>query len=167
MAALTIAGTGVSLLGEYQQAKGEQAQANYQAQIADRNAKLADNQQQDAIQRGDLAAEAQARRAAQIRGQQIAAMSANGQQVGFGSAADIVRDTETGANRDTGNIVQNAFRESQGYAINAANYRASAVGDRAAADQAMQAGYLKMGSTILGSAVKVGSIYANNGKIKN
>ena len=70
--ALTIASAVLSGFGAYGQAKAANAQADYNASVADNNAKMATYQAEDAQRRGEEEAISKNRQTAQLRGEQRA-----------------------------------------------------------------------------------------------
>jgi hypothetical protein len=57
MAVASVAAAGMSAYGQYQQGKAADYQADYEAKVAENNAKVADYQAQDAARRGELEAQ--------------------------------------------------------------------------------------------------------------
>ena len=90
---LTIAATAVAtvstVFGGIQQAQMHR----YEAGIAQNNAVYAERQATDAETRGQKDQADLARRVAAVRGEQEAAFAAEGVDLGFGSALDVVGDT--------------------------------------------------------------------------
>lgn len=119
--------------GNSKAAKGA-AQAN--ARIQDLNAQMAEWQAADAIKRGDRAAGVSRMRTRQFKGGQRAAMAANGVDLSFGSALDILNDTDQFGEIDAETIRDNAAREAwalrqqaAGLSVDATMYRARAAGE--------------------------------------
>ncbi len=122
----------------------------YNQQVANMNAELSERRARDALDRG-REEEQQARlKAAQIQGAQVAAMAANGVDLGFGSPLDTLVDTATMGELDALTIRRNAASEAYDYRVQAASGRADAAMDGASANSAMTGGYLDAFSTILG-----------------
>lgn len=144
-AGLSAVSTGVGAVMASQQAKA-------QAQIADRNAALERNAVQDALQNTRQQALARYREVAKIKGQQRLAAAANGVGLDFGTAADIVADTDMLGREDVQRIYTAGDRAVKSRDINASNYVAQANMARSQATGALIGGALDMGSTILGSA---------------
>lgn len=157
---LTIAATTIAAAGSVMGGIQAKQQANYQAQIAQRNAGLAEQSAKDALDRGQVAEQQQYRRTAQLSGAQRAAMAANGIDPDSGSGAAIQLDTASLGAQDAQTIRENAMRETKGYEINAANYTAQAVADRQAGKGALIGGLFKAGSTILSGASQFGQLKA-------
>lgn len=132
-----------------QQAK---AQANYSAQVAQENAR----QEVDAYhtERGQDVQERTNfwRQVGQIRGQQVAAMAANGIDPGFGSGARLQSDTTKLANEDATTLYSNEQQKEKGTLINATNYVDEAVADKAQGKSAVTNSYFGAVSSLLGAA---------------
>lgn len=124
----------------------------YEAKIAERNAGLANEQGQDAQQRGQLEASRAYRRIGQVKGQQIAAMAANGIDLGVGSALQVQQDAAMIGAEDVGQIYKATNEEVRGFGTTAANYRAQASGSRQAASGALVGAAFDAASTALGGA---------------
>lgn len=135
-------------------------QATYQARIADQNKVMAQNASADALDRGRIAATQQYRHNAALKGEQNAAMAANGVDTSFGSAADLVGDTAMITSQDALTVRENARRESMGYAIEGYNYDAKARGARATAKNALIATAFDVASTALGGASQTSKLKA-------
>ncbi|WP_343892553.1 hypothetical protein [Sphingomonas oligophenolica] len=109
-----IASTVVSTGGAIVSGIGQKQQADYQAQVADKNARIAENQAQDSILNTNLEAQRRYRDLAQTKGQQVAAMAANGVDLNFGSAVDVQRDTAATGAEDLAPALQERQRADQG-----------------------------------------------------
>jgi hypothetical protein len=143
-------GAGVQAVGAYNQAKGEQAALRAQAQVEANNAQLSEWQAQDAIARGDMAAGEVIQRGAQIKGSQRAAFAANGVDLGYGSALEIITDTDYLTAVDASQVQNNAAREAWGYRVQADQATDRA---RAATNGANQVRpWLSAGTSLLTSA---------------
>jgi len=155
-AAVTMAGQGFSALQSSQQAK-------YQSKVADRNADLANEaaQQEQANTRQE--ALAFYRRQAQLKGQQRAAMSANGIDVNFGSAADLQADTEMLGREDARRLYDQGAQKTRGFEIEASNFGGEANAARSAASGALIGGAFDMAGTALSTAKQFGTV---NKKVK-
>ena len=157
---LTIAATAVAAVGTGVKAISSANSARYQARVADANAKAASGQAADANERGRLDIQRLQQRNSQLRGQQRAALAANGIETDFGSAADIQDDAKTLGQQEVGIQIKNTEREVKGFDTNAVNYQAEARSKRQAATAALIGGAFDFGSTILGGVKQVSSIKA-------
>lgn len=160
---LTIAATAVSSAGSVMSGIGASQQYRYQAQVADQNAKLANDQARDSIQNTNLEAQRRYRDLSQTKGMQQAAMAANGIDTSFGSAADVQRDTAMIGAEDVAQIYKGGNERTKGFDINAFNYRSEAAADRAKASGALFKGIMDGFSTALSGASQAGSMKAQLG----
>lgn len=152
--AAAVAGTVTSSVASYQQKRYE-ARLNEANQAAE-NARVA-----DALDRGEITARDAARKQSQLAGAQRAAMAANGIDVSFGTAADLLADTSMYGREEQQTIRENTRREVMGYDINAANFGGAANAARAAGTGALIAGGLQVASTIAGGAQRYGKYKAD------
>jgi hypothetical protein len=142
-AAVTAAGTLVSGV------QGMMA-ANYEGELARRNAAMEVERARDSNERGRLEARAFFRDVGQIKGQQAASMAANGIDVGFGSAARTQQDTEMLAREDATSLYSNVHERTRGFDINAANFRAEAAAARQRGRSAIVNSVFQAGSSLMG-----------------
>ncbi|WP_375272042.1 hypothetical protein [Sphingomonas sp.] len=150
--ALALAAAGLAAAGTMASGISEANGLRYQAKVADRNATLENQQTLDAIQRGRTERVQLDRRYSALQGQQQAAMAANGIDLGFGSAADVVRDTTMLRNEDALALYKNQDTEIRGHDINASNYVGEGRAKRSAAKGAIVSAAFSAGSTLLGGA---------------
>ncbi len=104
-----------SLASGYSQSKALKAQGDYQKSIYDMNAKFAQFEADDAIDRGKTAATEYKKKGKALIGSQRAALAAQGIEVDSGSAAEVQADTRIQIEKETINIKNNAWREAWGY----------------------------------------------------
>lgn len=128
------------------------AQATGQKRQAQANQGEANRSAADAMERGNIEQRNLYRQVSRQKGAQRAAMAANGLDIDFGSAADIVDDTDLFAREDAANLARNTRNEARGYQIQAANFATEAKSAKLAARGALVKGVFDMGSTILGGA---------------
>lgn len=143
-------GAGVQAMGAYNQAKGEQAALRAEAQVQANNAQLAEWQAEDAVSRGELAAGEVLQRGGQIKGQQRAAMAANGVDLGYGSALQVITDTDYLTAIDATQVQQNAAREAWGYRMQGRQATDRSNAANRGADQVRP--WLSAGTSLLTSA---------------
>jgi hypothetical protein len=105
----------VSAYNQYQSGK-------YQASVANQNAETATAQANDAINRGNAAAEQRRVQMRQQLGTQVATMGASGADLTSGTALDITGDTAQFGSLDALTTLNNAQREAYGYQVQATNY---------------------------------------------
>lgn len=89
----TAASTAMGVTSSIQQGKAAEAQANYQAQVDRRNARIAQQNAEDKRQEGIEEARMTRLKTAQKVGLQQASLAANGVDVSEGTALDMIEDT--------------------------------------------------------------------------
>lgn len=139
--------------GTYMQVDGARKSANFQAQVADRNAKMAETQAQDALHRGNLAQQQQRRQTSQTMGAQRAALAARGIDISEGSALSILEDTAYFGQMDEATIKSNSEREAWGFRVQGSNSSANAEALRSQASGMNP--LFSAGTSLLGSASSV------------
>jgi hypothetical protein len=149
-ATLIIASTAVAAVGQGLQTMQAAKQATYQARVMDRNAQLANESVQTEQENTRTEALRRYRELGALRGQQRAALAANGVDVDFGNAGQVQADAEMIGREDVNNIYQQGFQRSRGFEIEASNYRASAQGARQQRTGAIISGVTDIGTTVLG-----------------
>lgn len=149
MMALTIGSTIMGAAGQIQQGQAAAAAGRYNAQIAEMNAEMSERRAKDALERGKLDEQRKRQEVAKIKGQQVAAMAANGVDVTFGSPLDTLVDTAVLGEIDALTIRTNANREAYDFRVDAVNKRASGQLERMKADSALTGGYLGAAGTVL------------------
>lgn len=123
---LQVTGLASQVFGAYSAANAEKDALKYQSQVNDLNARMADMQAKDALERGNFA-ERNARMATrQQRGAQVASMAARGLDISEGSALNILTDTDYFGEQDALIIRDNAAKEAWGYRQQGRNYRGEA-----------------------------------------
>ena len=160
-ATLAIAATAVSAAGSIVGGVNQNAQQRYAAKVADQNAALDRRAAQDSFARGEIDEQRQYRKTGQVIGAQRAALSANGIEADFGSAADVQTDARTLGWEDAATIRENARREGLGYEISASNNNGKAASARAAGTAAIIGGVFDAGKSILSGVQQVGKINAS------
>ena len=160
-APLALIGTALSAVGTGVAALQANAQANYQAQIAERNAGMEREAAQQEQENTRQAALAHYRQVAQLKGQQIVGAAANGVSIDFGTAGDTLADTEMLSREDAKRIYQQGNQNVRGHDIGASNYMGEANAQRQAGKAALIGGAFKMGSTVLGGASQYAQLRAN------
>ena len=152
--ALTIGSTLLSAGGAIQQGQAANRAAQYNAQVQDMNAKIAERNARDAIERGQLEEQQKRQATAAVIGRQRAAMAANGVDIGFGSALNTLVDSAMIGEIDALTIRSNAAREAYAYDVDATNRRADAKLSRAQGRAAVTGSLLEAGGTLLTGAGK-------------
>ncbi|WP_312731075.1 hypothetical protein [Atlantibacter hermannii] len=138
------------------QAYNQHQQGKYAKAVANQNADIAEAQAEDAVNRGNIAADQRRREMRQRQGTQAATMGATGADLGSGSALDIFADTAQFGTLDALTTVNNAQREAYGYQVQGMN--ATAQGN-AAQSQARAA----VTQTILTAPLKAYGAYQMGG----
>jgi hypothetical protein len=157
--ALTLGASLLGAAGQIQQGQAQAAASNYNAQVAEMNATLADRKARDALERGQLEEQNKRMEVAQLQGRQKAAMAANGVDLTFGSPLDTIVDTAVLGELDALTVRRNANREAYDYEVQGVNQRAGATLDRMNAKSATTGSYLAAAGTVLGGAGKAYSSY--------
>lgn len=152
---LAAAAAAVSIAGTMYGAISASQQSKYEAGVADQNAKLSNEQAKDSIMNNQTEALRLGRQTGALKGQQQAALAANGVDIGDGSALQIAQDTAMLGNEDAAQLYKAGFERTRGYEISAYNYRSSAAASRAAAKSAIVGGVLKSFSTALGAGSQI------------
>ena len=157
-ATLTLIAAGVAAAGEGYSALAANAQAKGAARQAEANAREASASAADALERGNQDQVKHYREVSQKMGAQRAAMAANGLDISFGSAADVVADTAMFGQEDAATIAENTNRDVRGYLIQGANFSAEAKSQRAAGKAALVQGAFGVTNTLLGGAQQYSKI---------
>lgn len=143
--------TALAATSAYQQSEARKEQGEYNAVIARNNAKMAEYQAEDAVQRGEVDAINARRRAAAIKGDQRATMAARGLDLGEGTALSLLDQTDYFSKVDQGTIRGNAGKEAYAKKAQAANFLTEATMYQNAADSE---------SPLLSAAAAGASVYA-------
>jgi hypothetical protein len=159
---LTVASAAVTMGGQFMQGQSAYTNAKYQQSAANANAALASQQAKDSIVETQQQAARRYREAGNLEGQQQAAMAANGIDINYGSAADVLRDDKMIAGEDVGNIYTQGARQEQGYLTDAYNYRLKASAAKSEAKSAGLATGLAMAGTALSSASQLNKFKAQS-----
>lgn len=151
-AALAIVAAGVSAAGSIVGGFTARAQANYKAKVAEANA--ANERENIRMEQDRTAREAllHYRKVAQLKGEQRAVAAANGVSTDFGTASDIIDDTNVLAREDARNIYGQGFQNVRGMDRNVSNFMGEARAQRAAGKGALIGSFFEAGSTLLGGA---------------
>lgn len=151
-AVIAAVGAGVAAAGSIVGGVMAKQQANFQAKMAERNA---------SIERENIALEQEAtrrealnhyRKVAQLKGQQRAAAAANGVSTDFGTAQDIVMDTNMMAREDAANIYGQGDQNVLGRDRAVANFKGQASAARAQGRNAMISAAFDATGSLLGGA---------------
>jgi hypothetical protein len=156
---LQAGGVATSTVGSYYAAKGQKTALKLQARIAEVNAKIAEGQSRDALQRGERQEQGTRMGAAQLRSSQRAAMGSSGIDLGSETAAAVLTSTDYLTAVETNTIKANALREAWGFRMDAGQSRSEASMARATARGISPAG--EAFSTLMTGAAQVAGSYAS------
>jgi hypothetical protein len=134
------------------------SQSNYEAGVARQNARLSVEAARESEKTGLVERRKFWRDVGNVKGQQIAAMAANGIDVGYGTAARIQDDTQMLANEDAEALYGNIHQRTRGYLINAANYASEAKAAKARGKAALVGSVFQAGSELAGGFQKAAAL---------
>lgn len=144
-------------IGAYQQDTSKQAALNYDAAIQEQNARIADEQAQQAAILGQQQQNAQQLKDASVAGDAKAIAAANGGVLGEGSNAEIIRGNAYLAQVNSLTIQDTTARQQWAYQMQAVNARNTAAADRAGVG-AINPG-MDAASGLLGTGAQVAQIW--------
>ena len=156
---LQAGGVATSTIGSYYAAKGQKTALKLQARIAEVNAKIAEGQSRDALQRGERQEQGTRMGAAQLRSTQRAAMGSSGIDLGSETAAAVLTSTDYLTEVEANTIKANALREAWGFRMDAGQSRSEASMARATARGISPVG--DAFSTLMTGAAQVAGSYAS------
>jgi len=142
ISALSGAGAGL-------QAGGSIMGGLYSAQVARNNAKIAQQSAQYSAEAGNVQAQNESLKNAQIAGELKASQAANNVDVNSGSALAVQAGQQAAGELDTQTVLHNALLQAYGYQQQAANYKAQA-------GQDVTAGFEQAGGSLLSNASSLG-----------
>lgn len=142
-AVATVASTVLGTVSSVQQGKQQKAMYNYQAQVAEENAKIANKNAANERQTGIEEARLQRMKTLQAVGNQQAAMAANGMDVTQGTSLDIIEDTAAMGELDALQIQTNYERKALAYEQQGLNFSNESRMDVIAGKNAYTAGVIK------------------------
>lgn len=150
--ALPLVGAGVSALGAITGGLAANAQARFQAKIAERNAAMEREAGQQELQNTREASLDHYRKVGQMKGAQRARAAAGGVSVDMGTAQWVQDDTELLGREDADRIYRQGAQNVRGTDIRAANYGGEANAQRTAGTMALVKGAFDAGKSLLGGA---------------
>jgi hypothetical protein len=160
---LPLIAAGVAAVGSGIKAISAAGQARAAAQVADANAVAERNAAQQDQENTRQATLKQYREIARVKGQQTVAAAANGVSTDFGTAADVVSDTNMLGREDIANIYRQGDNQLKSHDVNVANYGAQASAARSQASNALVSGAFDMGSSILGGVTQYNKMKSSVG----
>ena len=158
--AATAISTGIGVYSSIKQGQAQQAQAEYQSKVAQRNADLAEQQASAQRMQGYENMQAQRLKTARLIGQQRAQAGASGVAVDSGSFEDVAEDTKAAGEFDAINAYNSSIDKAYNTEIQAWNYESQAAGYQAQADAAGQSSMLNAIGTGIGGIAQMGSTWA-------
>lgn len=153
-----IAGSAIGAVSSYSQGKQQQAMYNYEAQVAEENAKIAQKNAATERQTGIEEARLQRIKTLQAIGSQKTAMAANGMDVTQGTSLDIIEDTAAMGELDALQIETNYERKALAYEQTANNYSNQANLDVITGKNAYKTGKINAVTEGLNGVSKLGSV---------
>lgn len=154
----TIASTVLGTVSSVQQGKQQQAMYNYQAKVAEENAKIANKNAANERQTGIEEARLQRMKTMQAIGSQQSAMAANGMDITSGTSLDIIEDTAAMGELDALQIEANYERKALAYEQQGLNYGNEARMDAIAGKNAYTTGIVKGVQTGLNGIEKMSNV---------
>lgn len=112
-----------SLASGFAQSQAIRAQADYEQQQANTNARLAELNAEQTLKKGEKEAQAHKRKVSGLIGAQRAALAGQGVDIGTGSALAVQEETAVQGVVDEATIRNNAYREAWGLKFQAEEYR--------------------------------------------
>lgn len=144
LAGLGLAGGALSgIVGGIQSGKAAQAEAEYQANIARQNARIAEQNATQERQAGLEDARKQRMKTIQAIGEQKVNIAANGAEIGSGTAIDTIEDTATLGELDALTVQYNAEQRALNYDQQANNFNNQASLDILKGQNAAKAGQIQ------------------------
>jgi len=157
-AVATVASTVLGTVSSVQQGKQQQAMYNYQAQVAEENAKIANKNAANERQTGIEEARLQRMKTLQAVGSQQAAMAANGMDVTQGTSLDIIEDTAAMGELDALQIQTNYERKALAYEQQGLNFSNESRMDVIAGKNAYKTGMINAAQTGLNGVSKLTNV---------
>jgi len=149
------AGAGVQMYGQYEQSQAQAQAANYQAQVARNNQIVAQQNAQLALEQGQVQEQAQRQKTGQQIGGIVAQEAASGVNPNSGSPLRVRSSAAETGELDALTIRSNSELQARNYLVNASSYGAQAGLLQAQAGWDASAGWLNMGTSLLGGAGSV------------
>lgn len=160
---LAIASSVASAAGSLYAGAQANSQAKYEADVARRNSAMEVEAAHDSVLQGQGERRDFWRKVAQVKGQNIAAMAANGIEVDYGSAGRLQDDTQMLANDDAANLYRNVEQRTKGHVIQAGNYTMEAKAAKARGKAAQVGSYFGAASSLLGGFSQAAGLKAKMG----
>jgi hypothetical protein len=154
---LTIAGTGLNVFGALSEGKSKSSMYNYQAGVAELNARIAKQNRDYALSKGEFEAGRYGLKARQTFGAIRTGQAASGFRLDSGSNKDVAESAHELAKIDLATIRSNAAREAYGYEVEAASQQNQASLYKMAAADAKKGSAFKAVASLISGATSVAS----------
>lgn len=161
--ALPLIAGGLQAAGSLSAGVSASRQGRYESQIAQRNADLATQNARDSIEMGADERRRFWRDVSRSKGEQVAAMAANGIDVGEGIGAVTQDDTRTLSREDAANLNRNIDARTKGSLIDASNYIAEARAARAKGKAALVGSVFEAAGSLASGFQQFGAVRAKMG----
>lgn len=155
------AGAGLGAIGAYSSARSQRSALNYEAGVADFNARQAETQAQIALEQGQYQVNQLRRAAAANKGSARQSLATSGVDLTTGSAVDVLTSLDAMAEMDVNQAEVNAVREAWGIRAQRVNYENEARAKRAGAKGINP---WMAATSLIGSAASISSSYASLNK---
>lgn len=153
-----VASSAIGAVSSYSQGKQQQAMYNYQAQINQENARIAQKNAATERQTGIEEARLQRMKTLQVIGSQKTAMAANGMDITQGTSLDIIHDTAAMGELDALQIETNYEKKALAYEQQANNFSNQANLDVISGRNAYKSGQINAVTEGLNGVSKLGSV---------
>lgn len=153
---LGVVGAGVSALGTIEQGQATANAANYQAEVANNDAVIAQQNATYAEKAGAAQTQQESMKNAAVAGSIKAGLAANGVDVNTGSASDVELSQRETGQLDTETTNNNALLTAYGYRTQATNFTAQAGLYQSEAEQAPIGADIGAAGGLLGNASSIG-----------
>lgn len=163
LGAVAAAGVALAAVSAISAGEAQKSNLDYQAQIANNNATIAQQNAAYAGAAGSEAATQQSLKGAAIGARIKTAQAANGVDVNSGSAVNVQASQRESSQLDTEQVHQNALLQAYGYKVAASNDQAQGALDEAGGNEAETAGFLNAGSSLLGGASSISTKFGGGG----
>lgn len=150
-------GTAVQVVGNIEAGQAAKANANYQAQVAANNAKIATDNARNAMQVGEQQQQQEQLKTRATVGAIVAAEGANNLDTGSGSNLLVKNSAQEIGELDANTIRQQASRTSWNYETQSAAFTGEEGLQKAEGAQAQTAGFINAGSSLLSGAATIGN----------
>jgi hypothetical protein len=149
-----------SAAGQVMQGMQARAQGNYEAQVARQNAQLEVESYQNSRTNAGLDQRDYWRKVAAVKGQQVAAMAANGIDVGFGAGQRTQDDTQMLAEDDSLRLADKDQQDARGHLIQASNYTTQGVAAKQRGKDSFTSSLFGAGSSLLAGLSQAAALNA-------